>query len=109
MRNTEEILHVKVQRKIEKIVEALKKHAAKQIRDELLAEMVQVKAETPKELQRNPKETVAQAKARRKKLEEWQSHICGAEFTYDLNHAFVLDIEEIINSEIGNYLHRIKS
>ena len=109
MNRTAEILRAKIRDKIPRIVAAIKKDVAKKIRDEILQDIVQVKFETPKELCRNPKETEAQAKVRRKKLEEWQRYIYGAEFTYKFDHEFVSDIVDIITEEIGDYLHSAKS
>ena len=109
MKRTEQILRAKIQDKIPRIVAVVKKDAAKKIRDEIVADLVQVAFQTPQELLRNPKETEAQAKARRKNLEEWQNYIYGAEFTYKFDHEFVSDIVDIITEEIGDYLHSAKS
>lgn len=45
MKRTEEIIRLKVQKKIVRIVAALKKDAAKQIRDEMMADLVKTEHE----------------------------------------------------------------
>lgn len=106
MKRSEAILREKVQDKLPRIVAAVKTSVAAKIRDEIMEELVQVKYKTPEELCRNPKETESQAKARRKKLEEWQKYIHGAVFSYDFDHGFVSDIVDIITEEIGHYLQK---
>ena len=105
MKNTEEILRDNIRHRIDRIVQKVKKDAAQELLDEILNSLVKVKYAVPPELRNNPKETAAQAKARRKKLEEWNAYIYGVEFSYYYDHPLVIDIVKIIDDEVNSYVH----
>tara|TARA_R100001510_G_C7576556_1_gene151057 strand:- start:104 stop:481 length:378 start_codon:yes stop_codon:yes gene_type:complete len=108
MKNTEEVLRDNIRHRIDRIVQKVKKDTAQELLDEVLQSLVKVKYAVPPELRHNPKETEAQAKARRKKLEEWNSYLYGAEFSYYYDHPLVIDIVQIINDEVDNYVHNLQ-